>query len=188
MKKCLGPIIVMLVFAVASHFALTLAAPKLVMGVAIKKIEKTAHDTAIKRNVDMTGFTTKNRPLHGEPRTAKTREVVAPNPNMLFSVILYDVSKGPLLIESPVPESYWSISFFADNTDNYYVLNEQQVDSDRVKLLLVGAGLTSPDMPGMKIVKAQTDQGIVLFRYLINDQEHYKAMDRLRQTTVVKQM
>ena len=187
MKKRLGPIIVMLVLAVASHFALTIAAPKLVMGIAVKKIEKTAYETAVTRGVDMKAFTTKNRALHAEPRTAKTREVVAPNPNMLFSAILYDVSKRPLLIESPVPESYWSISFFADNTDNYYVLNDQQVGSNRVKLLLVGEGQTPAGMQGVKVVKAQTDKGIVLFRYLINNQEHYKAIDKLRQTTIVKQ-
>jgi hypothetical protein len=84
MKKWLGPIIVMLVLAVASHFALTLAAPKLIMGVAVKKIEKTTHDTVIKRGVDMTGFNARNRALHGEPRTPKTREVVAPTPTCCF--------------------------------------------------------------------------------------------------------
>lgn len=186
MKKWIGPLSVMLVVALASHLVLSIAAPKLIMGLAIKKMKKTACDTAVKRRVDMANFTAVNCILPAERRTAETKEVVAPNPNMLFSVILYDVSQKPLLIESPVPTTYWSISFYADNTDNYFILNDRQVNANSVKLLLTNGKDPVPRIEGTQVVKAQSNKGVVLFRYLIKDEAHFKEIDKLRQTTLVK--
>jgi len=86
--------------------------------------------------------------LYHESRvTADSRVVVRPSPDFLYSVCAYDVSKAPLRIRASVPDTYWSLSFYASNTDNFFVISDREVKANPVDVLLVGPG-GSHENPG----------------------------------------
>ena len=101
----------------------------------------------------------------------KARRVVRPSPNLLYSACGYDVSKGPIRLSAPIPkDTYWSLSIFAANTDNFFVINDRQAKSDRVEVILVNKGGTVPDPGDAIVVEAKAIVGAVLFRMLIPDE------------------
>ena len=117
------------------------------------------------------GSLERNKVVHGQPKTAADRTVVMPSPDLLYSIILYDVSQNPLRITAKVPETYWSVSFYALNTDNYYIVNNKQAKSNPVELLLVGKNKPCPDPGNAQVVVAPSDRGIVLFRLFITEEK-----------------
>lgn len=186
MKRLLENFAVVIILACLFHMGFVLAVPSVVLRAAVKKIEETTRKRAARLGIDPSTVRTVNRLLPGPRRTAQTREVVAPNPDMLFSVVLYDVSERPLYIEAPVPDSYLSISCYADNTDNFFVINDRSVETPVIKLILVGEGLDVPNVPGARVVRAVSDTGVILFRYLIKNEEHYKEIERVRRKVKVR--
>ena len=50
---------------------------------------------------------------------SNSREVIRPSADLLYSGCGFDVTYKPLIITSSLPESYWSMSFFSSNTDNF---------------------------------------------------------------------
>lgn len=105
--------------------------------------------------------------LKGTRTTAESRTVVMPCPDLVYSIVTYDVSKYPLRFTAQVPDNYWSISLYDTNTDNYFVMNDKQVKSNPVELLLVGDNWTSSDAGIAQVVKARSNKGIMLLRYLL---------------------
>ncbi len=188
MKKWIQSITIILVLAAIIHVLVVMAVPNFVMGVALRRIEKTALNEVKRAGIDQKGFRVVNTILHALRRTAETREVVVPNPDLLFSVILYDVSERPLFIEAVVPDNYWSISFYGSNTDNFYVKNERQVHADSLKIVLMGKDMSYSNPQNAEVVIATSKKGIALFRALIKDDKQFKVLDRLRRKTVVKPM
>jgi uncharacterized membrane protein len=119
--------------------------------------------------VGLRGNTEPNHVHHGPLITSETRDVVRPSPDLLYSACPFDVGRRPLRITAKVPDSYFSISAFSANTDNFFVINDQQIDGDSVEVVIV-----SEDAPyarrGSEIVaRAPEDLGVVLFRTLVPD-------------------
>lgn len=110
-----------------------------------------------------------NRIHHGEPVTAASREVVRPSPDLLYSLCPYDLSRGPLRITASVPDTYFSISAFAANTDNFFVVNDTQVKGKKIDLVLVARGSGYKPTAAERVVTSPTKAGLVLFRTLIRD-------------------
>jgi len=186
MRRYTKSLVLTIILAIVIHFALVASLPNIVMGIALKRIEKTALKVAQARGIDVKNLKIENRILHAPPRTADTREVVAPNPDLLFSVVLYDVRERPLFISAPVPDSYWSISFYASNTVNFFIKGSKNTRSNPVRLLLVSKHSDYSTPNNIEMVKAASDKGIILFRYLIKNKIHLKDLDKLRKKTVVK--
>jgi uncharacterized membrane protein len=114
---------------------------------------------------------TPNKIIHEPPITSDFRKVVMPSPDLLYSACIYDLSEGALLIKAVVPEdTYWSVSFYASNTDNYFVINDRSVEKREVKLLLV-SGEKHPEIEGAKLVISPTEKGIVIFRIFIPSED-----------------
>ncbi len=124
----------------------------------------------------------------GPPTTVESRDVVRPSPDILYSICIYDVSKKPLLITCPLPEGYWSASFYADNTDNFFVINDRQARSNPVQLLLVGKNNTATELANAITVKAQSDRGLVLIRMLVPDENALPSLIDVQQKAGCKQL
>jgi uncharacterized membrane protein len=129
-----------------------------------------------------------NALVSGTPITVESRNVVRPSPDLLYSVCKYDVSQRPLLITCPLPEGYWSASFYADNTDNFFAINDMQVKSLPVKLLLVGKNSATADTGDAIVVRAQSDKGLVLIRMLVSDAKSLPALIGVQQKAACKQL
>lgn len=98
------------------------------------------------------------------------RHITMPSPDLLYSACIYDLSQAPLRLRAdPKLESYWSVAFYAGNTDNYLVVNDRAAAGKPVDILLVStAGLNAPKRvpDGARVVVAPTDKGFILVRML----------------------
>lgn len=102
--------------------------------------------------------------FHGRAPTAKARQIVMPSPDLVYSSCVYDLGKGALRMQGNLPPAghYWSLSLYAHNTDNYFVLNDRELPDRRFDLMLyppsagVGASksaVRSPSLTGIALIR-----------------------------------
>ena len=157
-----------LLVAMTVHGATVLLLPRLIMLRTIAGISKQAPVNAI---------------LHAPRPTARSRGVVRPSPDMLYSICAYDLSAagGAIRVSThDMPETYWSVSLFDFDTNNFYALNDRQAKAGAADFLLAvpGAPIAGGGLP---LIVPPTDRGIVLFRTLINDERRTAEIDAARQ-------
>ena len=118
---------------------------------------------------------------HPDRADASDRDIVRPSPDLAYSVCVFDVSHQPLRITAPVRRGYMSFSLFADNTDNFFVVNDQQVAGGRIDIVLEGPGSPKSDVSdGAQVVRAPSNKGVILFRRVIPGDEEYARIDVAR--------
>ena len=119
---------------------------------------------------------------HGERATDASRAIVKPSPDLLYSTCSFDVSRRPLKIVTGAPaDTYWSVALYADNTDNFFVLNDTAAKGQPATIILLGPGQSAPvDTAGTITVNAPTARGLALFRTLINDDKREGEIDQAR--------
>jgi uncharacterized membrane protein len=91
------------------------------------------------------------------------------------------VSKAPLRISASVPDTYWSLSFFAPNTDNFFVINDRQVKGNRVDIILVGPGISFKNPGNAQVVTSPSSRGVALIRILITDESRIEGLIKIQQ-------
>lgn len=144
-----------LAVAIVTHVAAIHAYPRLVMGTAWERIAEAA---------DADGL------IHAPRPDAEARTVVRPSPDLLYSVCVYDLEDGPWSVRAAIPETYMSVSLYAMNTDNFFTINDQQIDRGRLELLIVDGPVDQVRAPGRPlVVRSPTTRGIALFRYFAGD-------------------
>ena len=118
---------------------------------------------------------------HPDRIDASAREIVRPSPDLAYSVCVFDVSRNPLRITAPVHRGYMSLSMFADNTDNFFVVNDRQVVGGRIDIVLAGPNSPAGDVSeGAQLVRAPSNKGVLLFRRVIPSDEEYALIDAER--------
>ena len=148
------------------HWAAIAYAPELIMDrVLAARAEQDAHTIA-----------------HAERSTAASRRIVRPSPDLLYSTCLFDVSRHPLKVMTAAPtDTYWSVAFYAANTDNFFVLNDTQTKGKPATIVIARRGqAVAPQGPGVIVVSAPSDKGLVLFRTLINNDARLAELDQQR--------
>ncbi|MDO8838533.1 MAG: DUF1254 domain-containing protein [Parvibaculum sp.] len=120
-----------------------------------------------------------NKAVYPDPVTAASRGIVRPSPDLLYTACVYDIGARPLRITSPVPDTYWSLSMFASNTDNFFVVNDRQTKAGRIEIILAtdDTAKSGNDTP---VVIAPSSRGIILFRSLIASDAARPEVDALR--------
>ena len=101
-----------------------------------------------------------------------------PSPDLLYSKCLYDVSAGPVRIRTPVPDSYWSMSVYAENTDLVAVVNDRELPGHRLDAVFALEGQATP--AGVRVIQVPTARGVALFRTLVSDPTQEAPLDALR--------
>ena len=102
--------------------------------------------------------------FHGRAPTAKARQIVMPSPDLVYSSCVYDLAKGPLRMQGslPPPGHYWSLSLYAHNTDNYFVLNDRELPDRRFDVTVhpptqvraeSRSAVTSPSLTGIALIR-----------------------------------
>ncbi len=123
-----------------------------------------------------------NAIAHGQRPTSRARAVVRPSPDLFYSTCVYDLDAagGALHVHTrDMPATYWSVSVFDANTNNFHVLNDRQAKNGAVDFLLISRG-AFVDGTRLPVVMAPTRRGIVLFRTLINDETKVAEIDAAR--------
>ncbi len=124
-----------------------------------------------------------NRILHAPQVTYKSRKVVRPSPDLIYSICGFDLSNGPLKVSAKtMPDNYWSVSAYADNTDNFWVLNNQQVEKNTVTAFIgTKEQIAKLDKSSNRLnVIAPSSTGVILFRNLVALPEDFVKIDELR--------
>jgi uncharacterized membrane protein len=99
---------------------------------------------------------------------------------LLYSVCAYDVSKAPLRISASVPDTYWSLSFFASNTDNFFVINDREVQANPADILLVGPAMSYKNPGNAQVVTSPSSRGVALIRILITDENSIEELTEIQ--------
>jgi uncharacterized membrane protein len=123
-----------------------------------------------------------NAMTHAKRPTAAARGIVRPSPDLLYSTCVFDlnVAGGAVRVHaSAMPDTYWSVSLFDAQTNNFFVLNDRQAKGGAADFLVIapGAFIGGTKLP---VVVAPTTRGLVLFRTLINDEKHVAQIDAAR--------
>jgi uncharacterized membrane protein len=156
-----------LLVAAIVHVATVLLLPRLIMIRTMAGIARSA------------GF---NTIMHSPRATARSRSIVGPSPDMLYSLCVYDLDAADGVVRvttHDMPETYWSVSVFDADTNNFYVLNDRQANTGAADFLLAAPG-KSPHAGRLPVVAAPTNRGIVLFRTLVNDNSRLAGIDAAR--------
>jgi uncharacterized membrane protein len=155
------------VVAAIVHVGSVYAVPSLIMHRALAMMT---------RNADFNTLRFSARP------TSESRAIVRPSPDLLYSACPYDLAKanGALRVQATVPPgTYWSVSAFDAQTNNFYVRNDRQTPSGAVDFLIIapGAYIQNNRLP---VVVSPSNRGLVLFRTLINDEARLADIDNAR--------
>lgn len=156
----------------------------IVVGAAITHVAAVTHAPTfiMSRVMAAVASDSNGRILFRDRPTSDSRQVVRPSPDLLYSICTFDVSKNPLRITTGAPQdTYWSVSFFAENTDNFHVFNDSQAQGKSATILLIGQGQKiPPQAENVTVVSAPSKTGLVLFRTLINDDARLPEIDQQR--------
>jgi uncharacterized membrane protein len=155
-----------LLIAVVVHAASVLLLPRLMMR-TMAAITKTVADNTI---------------FYPPRPTATERGIVRPSPDLLYSICVYDLGAagGALRISThDMPNTYWSVSVFDAETNNFYALNDRQTKTGGADFLLAakGAAIAAGQLP---VIAAPTDRGIVLLRMLVDDERRLSEIEAAR--------
>lgn len=121
-----------------------------------------------------------NRASFVPPITARSRSVVMPSPDLLYSVCVFDVSQGAVRVTAnPQLATYWSIALYSSDSDNFFTLNDRQAAGKPVDLWLLPTnhatnGHALP--PGAQGIVPPSRQGFLVLRVLTGDYEAEKAV------------
>src|SRR6201986_2629562 len=103
-----------LAIAIVVHIPTLLALPKLIM---------------LRTMSAITRLVAANTMLYPPQPTSRSRGVVRPSPDLLYSICIYDLTaaNGALRVSThDMPDTYWSVSLFDADTNNFYALNDRQ--------------------------------------------------------------
>jgi uncharacterized membrane protein len=148
-----------LLIAIATHFAIVFAMPRVLMNTAFDRVS--AHAAHINQWIEA-------------PRvTAASRTIVRPSPDLHYDACAYDLSHGPVVMRVAAWPNYWSLSLFAENSDNFYVIDDREAH-DGAEVTLIRAGHEHPK-DAARVVESPTERGIALVRRLAPTQEEFDA-------------
>jgi len=119
--------------------------------------------------------------------TADNQSIVRPSPDLSYSTCVFDLSKGPVLVDvQPVPGHYWSVSIFDARTDVAAVRSDRDTKGKAARLALVKAGQTAP--AGYEQVRVGYERGLVLIRILVAPASTFTTIDAIRRKSSCKQV
>lgn len=134
--------------AVITHLGVVHAMPKVMMGAAIARLSGSGFN--IWRAADRV--------------TPMSRTIVRPSPDFAYFACAYDLRSGPVRLHAAPWRDYWSLSLYADNSDNFFVIDDREARNGAT-LTLIRAGRTPPeDVAG--IVESPSTRGVALIRRL----------------------
>lgn len=144
-----------LVLAAIVHILAVLAAPQALMQAAMWRVERESGP---------------NVPVQLPRADDPAQPISKLSPDFLYTACAFDLSGGTIRVSAPVPrDTYWSLSMFASNTDNFFVVNDMQIDKEEAEFLLVPHNSPVRYPNDLPIVVAPSPNGIILVRTLIRE-------------------
>jgi len=102
---------------------------------------------------------------YGPRRNAARRA----NPDSIISSMAYDLADGPVRISGETWPRYWSLSFYQQNSDNFFVVNDVELADETFDFVLALDGQSTDALEG-EVVRSPTAKGIMLIRRFAADE------------------
>ncbi len=144
-----------LLIAAIAHLAIIFATPRVLMNVAFDRLS--AGGANAWRIADRV--------------TPLSRTIVRPSPDFAYSACAYDLADGPLTIRVGSWHAYWSLSLYAANSDNYFVIDDREAHSG-TEIVLVRRRRDGPE-DAARVVQSPSTRGIALIRRLAPTSDEY---------------
>ena len=172
MRRWIFPILAGGLVALGAYQATLLATPYALMYAALQKIG---------------GAGPVNRFAFSQMATADNQPIVRPSPDLSYSTCVFDLSKGPVLVDvMPVPGRYWSVSIFDARTDVAAVRSDRDTQGGPARLALMRQGQKAPS--GYEPVLLGYDRGLALIRILLANPSEFPVVDAIRRKSTCKQL
>ncbi len=97
------------------------------------------------------------------------------NPDSMVSVMAYDLSNGPVRISGETWPNYWSLSLYQDNTDNYFVINDRELETSAFDFILSRDATADPSQNAQHIV-SPTMTGVMVIRRFVPSPDDLPAV------------
>jgi hypothetical protein len=121
----------------------------------------------------------RNRFLHSKLPSPSTPDT--PNPDFIYTLVFYDLSRGNLRLAGKIPErlEYFSIAFYQSNTFFYQLLKPQDFKDGQFEIMLSEMHASkSPDNAVHVVSPSKT--GTIIFRYLCKSQRDTHYIDEVQ--------
>jgi uncharacterized membrane protein len=154
--------------AAVAHLGVIMVAPYVLMRGAMKRVSRDGASI--------------NTWIHAPRVSEESRRVVRPSPDLAYSACVYDLSNGPIRVTAAAWDDYMSVSAFASNSDNFFVINDREAPQG-VDLVLIREGDEKPAGAAM-VVESPSTRGIVLQRRVAPTQERFAKADAARKNDI----
>jgi len=156
------------VLAVILHLSIILGSPLIAVDGAMERLSVNG---------------TINAALHHPRPSAHLHGPALPDPDVLISSCVFDLSDGPLRVTTPVAGLTWSLAFHGDNADPFFFLNDLQADDDYVELVLaLEDQKVAPNARPRKVpvIISPVPRGLILFRTLLKSEGDLQQTEQER--------
>ena len=109
-----------------------------------------------------------NACLHNRTFGPRANAARRANPDSIISSMAYDLSDGPVRIAGETWPRYWSISFYQQNSDNFFVRNDLEMERRTFEFILAMEEQDTASLTGEPI-RSPTAKGIMLIRRFAAD-------------------
>ncbi len=121
--------------------------------------------------------------------TADNNPTVKMSPDVLYTILSYDVSEGPLRLSVPVSrDPFWSLTLFQANTDNVFGIDDREVEGDTYELIILGPNQSTPAVEIATAVASPTETGIAIIRIVVPGPDKLQSLDSLRKAATATPM
>ncbi len=122
---------------------------------------------------------------HSGPITADNQRVVRPSPDLAYSICLYDLTDGPVAVTVPKAANYLSVALYDMGTNNFFHLNDGEMESDLTRVVILPAGedatsVTHGASQAEKVATSPTKEGLVLVRRVLMDDQDWPVIEEER--------
>jgi uncharacterized membrane protein len=85
------------------------------------------------------------------------------NPDSIISSMAYDLTNGPVRVSGQTWPRYWSLSLYQQNSDNFFVINDRELEQAEFDYLITARRQQSSPDGAVQII-SPTQKGIMLIR------------------------
>jgi uncharacterized membrane protein len=73
-----------------------------------------------------------------------------------------------------------SLSMYASNTDNFFVINDLESKDGKFDLVLIGPKAGDPGVPKAHLVRAPSNTGIIALRCFVGNEDQAERIESVR--------
>ncbi|MCI5045317.1 MAG: DUF1254 domain-containing protein [Aquisalinus sp.] len=146
--------------------------PTIIMAGAMKKLEEGYQASA-------------NEFGHSDPIKADNQRVVRPSPDLAYSICLYDLTDGAVVVTVPKASNYLSVALYDMGTNNFFHINDGEMTKDLTKIMILpeqsaSVQASQSDYEVDSFAFSPTKEGLVLVRRVMMDEQDWPVIQEER--------